>query len=197
VQVAKKVGYMKSQHMALSIFLATLTAVGAQITIPVSPVPFTLQTFFVLLAGLIGGARVGFLSIFIYLIMGAVGLPVFANLRGGWDVFLGPTGGYLIAFPFAAAIAGLIYRRVGLGKIHAAALASLSAEVIIYLVGVPWLAAWLSLSRGLSVLDSFSQAAALGMIPFLIWDTLKAALAIYISTRRQVVDATIRFLGQS
>lgn len=81
--------------MALSIFLATLTAVGAQITIPVSPVPFTLQTFFVLLAGLIGGARVGFLSIFIYLIMGAVGLPVFANLRGGWDVFLGPTGGYL------------------------------------------------------------------------------------------------------
>jgi biotin transport system substrate-specific component len=186
---------MKKQELALSILFAALTAVGAQITIPTTPVPFTLQTFFILLAGLVGGPRVGFLSIIIYLLMGAVGLPVFANLRGGWDVFLGPTGGYLVAFPLAAASAGLIYRRVGLGKLHAAALGAAGAEALIYLVGVPWLAAWLSFSRGLSTLDGLSQAATLGMIPFLIWDAVKALLAIYVSTRKQVVHAVTRYLG--
>jgi len=186
---------MKRQELALSILFAALTAVGSQITIPTSPVPFTLQTFFILLVGLLGGPKVGFLSIIIYLIMGAVGLPVFANLRGGYDVFLGPTGGYLLAFPLAAALAGFIYRRAGLGKLHTAALGAAGGEAIIYLIGVPWLAAWLSFSRGLPTIDSLSQAVALGMIPFLVWDAVKAVLAVYVATRRQVVQAVTRYLG--
>ncbi|MEM3031697.1 MAG: biotin transporter BioY, partial [Nitrososphaerota archaeon] len=158
---------MRRQELALSILFAALTAAASQITIPTSPVPFTLQTLLVLLTGMVGGPRVGFLAIIVYLLMGAVGLPVFANFRGGWDVFLGPTGGYLLAFPFAAALSGYIYRRIGLGRIVGAVAGAAGAEALIYLVGVPWLASWLSLSRGLPALDSLSQAAALGMIPFL------------------------------
>lgn len=127
--------------------------------------------------------------------MGAVGLPVFANFRGGWGVFLGPTGGYLLAFPFAAALSGYVYRRIGLGKIVGAVAGAAAAEALIYLVGVPWLAAWLALSRGLPAMDSLSQAAALGMIPFLVWDAVKAVVAVYVSTRRQIVDAVSRYVG--
>lgn len=87
---------------------AILTVAGARIEIPHQPVPFTLQTLAVLLAGGFLGMRNGLLSQIIYLIMGCAGLPVFAGGKIGLAVLLGPTGGYLMAFPLAASISGLL-----------------------------------------------------------------------------------------
>ena len=85
---------------------AALTAAGAQIEIPNSPVPFTLQTLFVLLSGALLGPRLGTVSMLAYLGAGAAGLPVFSSFGFGVARLLGPTGGYLLAFPAAAFVAG-------------------------------------------------------------------------------------------
>ena len=100
---------MTPRDLTLSAVLAALTAVCAQLsfTLPgISSVPFTLQVFAVVLAGLCLGARRGFVSQLVYPLPGVAGLPVFAQLRGGLSVLVGPTAGYLWAFPLAAAVAG-------------------------------------------------------------------------------------------
>src|SRR5215204_6140633 len=95
--------------MTRAALMAAVTAVAAQIAIPLpfSPVPFTLQVLGVILSGLLLGPRYGALAQAIYLLIGAVGVPVFAQFRGGLGVLLGPTGGYLLSYPIAAAVAGL------------------------------------------------------------------------------------------
>ena len=87
---------------------AGLTAIGAQIEIPHVPVPFTLQTFFVLLAGAFLGRRNGAISQLAYLAAGAAGLPVFSHFGFGFVKLIGPTGGYLLEFPVAAFVIGYI-----------------------------------------------------------------------------------------
>lgn len=89
---------------------AILTAIGAQIEIPNQPIPFTLQTFFVLLAGTFLGKRGGAISMSLYLILGASGLPVFSCSTFGLAKILGPTGGYLFSFPIAAFVVGYLTR---------------------------------------------------------------------------------------
>lgn len=85
-----------------------LTAVSAQIAVPVQPVPFTLQTMMVLLSGAFLGARDGAYSQIIYVFLGGIGLPIFANGSMGIAVLFGPTGGYLLAFPVAAFLVGFL-----------------------------------------------------------------------------------------
>src|ERR687897_3048574 len=94
--------------MTRSALMAAVTAVAAQIAVPLpfSPVPFTLQVLAVILSGLLLGPRYGALAQAIYLLIGAVGVPVFAQFKGGLGVLLGPTGGYLLSYPIAAAVAG-------------------------------------------------------------------------------------------
>ncbi|MGB2869294.1 MAG: biotin transporter BioY [Bacteroidota bacterium] len=87
---------------------AILTTIGAQVEIPHNPVPFTLQTFFVLLAGAVLGRRNGFLSMVSYLALGALGMPVFSGAGFGMAKLLGPTGGYLLAFPICAFVVGAL-----------------------------------------------------------------------------------------
>ena len=87
--------------------MAAVTAVAAQIAVPIPPVPFTLQVLAVILSGLLLGPRYGALAQAIYVLVGAVGVPVFAEFSGGLGVILGPTGGYLVSYPIAAAVAGL------------------------------------------------------------------------------------------
>ena len=88
-----------------------LTAIAAQFTIPVKPVPFTLQTVMVVLAGAFLGARYGAFSQLLYLLAGCIGLPVFAGVSFGFMQLLGPTGGYLLSFPIAAYIAGYMVEK--------------------------------------------------------------------------------------
>src|SRR5512147_2797212 len=95
---------------------AAVTAIAAQLEIPHQPVPYTLQTLAVLLAGGLLGWRNGALSMFLYLAAGIAGAPVFSGAGFGLIRLLGPTGGYLLAFPVAAAVVGwMVERRQGLG----------------------------------------------------------------------------------
>ncbi len=101
---------LKNESMVAQAFwvstFSILTALGAQVQIPHNPVPFTLQTFFVLLSGAMLGKRNGCLSMALYLLFGAVGLPVFSGAGFGLARIIGPTGGYLLAFPVAAFFVG-------------------------------------------------------------------------------------------
>jgi biotin transport system substrate-specific component len=91
-----------------ALVFAAVTGIGAQIEIPHSPVPFTLQTFFVLLSGALLGPWLGACSMFVYLSAGVAGLPVFSSLGFGLAPIIGPTGGYLLAFPAAAFTVGYL-----------------------------------------------------------------------------------------
>ncbi len=120
---------------------SALVALCAHIAIPLgfTPVPVTLQPFAVLLLGLLLGPRLGFAALALYLVEGASGLPVFnPHGPGGLLQLLGPTGGYLLAAPFAAALAGTIYR---LGKRPAvtAVLGALAGDALLLSVGALWL----------------------------------------------------------
>lgn len=149
---------------------ATATALSARIAIPLpgTPVPFTFQPLVVMLAGALLGARLGAASQVAYLAIGALGFPVFAA-GGGLAYLLGPTGGYLIANPFAAFVIGSLVRP-GMLKIIGALLAGLA---VIYAGGVAWLA----------IVASGSSAIAWGIAPFVAADLVKVLLAAVIVHR--------------
>ena len=150
---------------------AGLTAIGAQIVIPHEPVPFTMQTFFVLLAGAFLGGRNGSLSQLLYIAAGLVGVPVFAGASGGWLKLVGPSGGYLLSFPFAAMLIGLLLkeRRGYFWTLFSMALGLL----VIFAVGAAFL--------GIFYLHDLRLTLANGLFIFSWWDLLKlfAAVAIY------------------
>jgi len=117
-KAAGKMAYLVSAAKSSELFrifsFAILTAIGAQFTIPVKPVPFTLQVMFVMLSGAFLGAKNGAYSQLVYIALGVVGLPVFAQTGNGgfgFSQLFGPTGGYLLSFPLAAFLAGLLIKR--------------------------------------------------------------------------------------
>ena len=148
-------------------------ALSARISIPLpfTEVPVTGLTLGVLFTGAVLGSRRGALALLLYLIEGAAGLPVFAPsavLPPGIGRLLGPTGGYLIASPLAAAVAGLLEERGWDRRLLWTALAMLIANLLIYVVAIPWL----MLFKG-----SLSLALAQGMLPFIPGDLVKIAVA--------------------
>jgi biotin transport system substrate-specific component len=159
---------MKAREVALVAVFAALTALGGWLALPVpfSPVPFTLQVFFVLLAGSFLGAKLGSLSQIVYLLMGLIGLPVFSRGTAGLGVLLGPTGGYLVGFILAAGFVGLFANHE---KFWLRFLVMVLGVGLIYLLG----AAQLMLVAKLSWLKALS----VGVLPFLAFDILKAFLA--------------------
>jgi biotin transport system substrate-specific component len=162
-----------ARAVLLALLGSALLTVSAKVQVPFYPVPMTLQTLVVLLLGLALGWRLAFATVLLYLAEGAIGLPVFAGTpeKGiGLAYMLGPTGGYLIGFAFAAAVSGWIagHRRDLLALIGAV----LAGTATIYLFGLPWLAN----------IVGFQQAVALGLMPFLLGDLVKAALAVALGT---------------
>ena len=156
-------------------FALALTA-AAQITIPLpgTPVPFTLQPLVVVLAGLMLGPVAGATSMMLYLIAGAVGLPVFSPVGApGVLRFIGPTGGYLIAYPVAAWAAGTLgAKQQHLGRRFFAACVGIA---MIFVVGI----AHLTVYSG-----SMAQAVRLGITPFFLLDFVKALIAAAVSAPR-------------
>jgi len=147
--------------------LAALIAVGALIQIPIGPVPVTLQTFFIVLAGFILGPVSGAAAMLLYILAGAIGLPIFAGGKAGFAVLFGPTGGYLLGFVGTAYIAGL-------GK-HSKnnfmpLVWGLLGLACVYLVG------FLRLKFALDI--SFAKAAAIGIAPFIWGDLIKVVAAV-------------------
>ncbi|GAA1302935.1 MULTISPECIES: biotin transporter BioY [Streptomyces] len=148
---------------------AALTGIAAQIAVPVpgSPVPVTGQTFAALLVGTALGARRGFLSLAVYALVGMAGMPWFSEGTSGMGF---PSFGYVLGMLLAASVVGGLARRGGDRSVLRTAGTMVLGSAIIYAVGVPYLA----LATGMSA----SAAIAAGLVPFLIGDALKAALAM-------------------
>jgi biotin transport system substrate-specific component len=138
-------------------------AASAQITLPIWPVPATMQTLVVLLLGALGGSRLGAAAVLLYLAEGAMGLPVFAGGAGGPAALMGPTAGFLLGFVAAAWLAGLA--RGGLAR-QAGVL--LAAHLVLFVPGVAWLAQFTGLQ----------QAAMAGFVLFIPGTLVKTALAL-------------------
>jgi len=162
----------KLRWTVLSSLMAALAAVGAYIHIPIGPVPIVLTTLFVLLSGLLLGSRWGLISMSLYLLVGAIGMPVFAGGKGGFAHFFGPTGGYLFGFAFAACLTGFISER-SRGLLIWEIFAVMMGSLVIYGLGVPWLKMVTQMS--------WAKALMVGMVPFLIGDAVKASVAIILS----------------
>jgi biotin transport system substrate-specific component len=163
---------------ALGIVVAAgALALAAQVAFPIpgTPVPFTLQPFVVVLAGLLLGPADAAMAMVLYLVAGAAGLPVFAPMGApGIARLLGPTGGYLLAYPVAAAVAG----RLGAGRPSLATrvLAALAGMVTIHLGGLAQLAI---------ISGSLASAALAGVLPFAAADAVKAVVAAMLSGPRR------------
>ena len=154
--------------LRMTIFSALFTAliiVGAYLKIPFGPIPLVLANFFVLLAGAILGPRWGAASVGLYLLLGIVGLPVFAS-GSGIAYIAGPTGGFLIGYLPAAFAAALICRRERKHLVRDLT-GLIAGAAIIYLCGIPWLKVSLQMS--------WAKSFAVGMIPFLLGDAIKIA----------------------
>ncbi|WP_216328268.1 biotin transporter BioY [Deinococcus aestuarii] len=149
---------------------AALVALVAQVELPLKPVPVTLQTLAVLLVGAALGWKRGAASLTTYLLAGAAGLPVFAGGSAGLAKFVGPTGGYLLSYVFAAGLVGWLAQRYALDRtVRGTTLAMLAGSVVIYGLGLPWLSATTGL-KGQALLNA-------GLTPFLLGDALKLGLA--------------------
>lgn len=164
---------LSPRDMALTAMFTAITAVVAQISIPLpfSPVPFAMQILGVFLAGGILGSKLGALSQIVYLLLGAVGIPIFAQMHGGIGILLGPTGGYLISYPFAAAIIGYIMEKRR--DLKGAFLGMFLALCLIYTLGL----VQLKYVTGLDWKAAFQS----GVAPFIPFDLAKMSFAAFLS----------------
>ena len=150
---------------------AGLTALAAQFSFRIPPieVPFTLQTGVVLLSGGVMGAKLGASSQLLYLAVGALGAPIFAEGRGGMEVFTGATAGYLLGFIVASYVTGLLAEARQDRQILSGMAAFIVGSLVIYAFGVAGLMVNLEMD--------FGSAIANGVVPFVFWDLLKAMVA--------------------
>jgi len=172
----------RARHLALILLGALVIFLSAQVYIQRDPVPVTGQVFGVLLVGGALGLRRGFLATLVYVLIGAIGYPAFAEHKGGLDVIasfsggevhLGATGGYLIGFILAGSLVGFLAENGWDRNLRGSLGAMVLGDAVIYLVGVPWLA----IARNLSLPDAIAG----GFTPFIGWDALKilAAAALF------------------
>ncbi|MGI6745375.1 MAG: biotin transporter BioY [Acutalibacteraceae bacterium] len=169
---------MRTRDVTYIAVSAALICICSWIAVP-AVVPFTLQTFAVFLViGLLGGKR-GFFAVFVYLIIGALGVPVFSGFRGGLGTLLGSTGGYLIGFLFTAAVFWLITHFFGEGT-AALAIGMACGMIVCYAFGTMWFMIF-NLNEEKSV--QFFLTLLKCVIPFIIPDAIKIYLALKLSGR--------------
>lgn len=162
---------MKAKNMLWRAQLAAVTVLLSQIAIPFTPVPLNLAMVGVLLSGGLLGAKGGIESQLIFLLLGAIGLPVFAGWQGGISALIGPTGGFLLGYPLAAGLVGS-WKRSGFWNL---VLAMVGGTVVCYVCGTLWFA-WFTHT------DLWS-ALWLCVFPFLVGDIGKVFLASWIARR--------------
>jgi len=167
-----------AQQVALVVGASLFVALCARVTVPLpsTPVPLTVQNFGVLLVALLLGSRRGFAALALYLVEGAAGLPVFSpstlGLHGVSQI-LGPTGGFLMAYPLVAFLAGLVFEH-GKKSFARAALAALLSEILLFAGGLAWLYVFT---------HSLVKAAYLGLYWFLAAEVMKIMFAAAIAAR--------------
>ena len=165
-----------ARNVALVVGGSLLVALCARIAIPIpgTPVPLTVQNFGVLLVGLLLGSRRGFAALALYLAEGAIGMPVFSPTGpGGIAQLLGPTGGFLLAYPLVAWLAGYVMEH-GRKSFARAAMSGLLGEVVLFMGGLSWLAV---------LTHSVAQAFRLGLYWFLFAEVIKVLMAAGIAAR--------------
>lgn len=161
----------RTVKVAAVVFGSLLIAAATQIEVPFIPVPMTMQTFAVLLVGLLFGARLGAAAVLTYLAEAAIGLPVLSGAANMAMLVAKPaTTGYLVGFVGAAFVAGLIAERTG-GRLWGTALAALAGEVVLMALGVAFLA----------YLIGAEKAVTFGFLPFVLGDLLKIVLAVAVA----------------
>jgi biotin transport system substrate-specific component len=177
LEIAKQVAIA----IAASLFVALCARVA--VPLPFTPVPLTLQNFGVLTVGLLLGSRRGFAALALYLVAGTCGMPVFspAILGSGIAHILGPTGGFLMAYPLVAFVAGWIYERSskqsstqGSGRFGWAVLSAVAAELVLFAGGLSWLAV---------LTHSVSMAIKFGLYWFVFAEVIKVLMAAGVATR--------------
>ena len=159
-------GFNAMRAGLLALVGSLLVAVSAQIQVPMYPVPMTMQPFAVIVIGAAYGARLGAATLLLYMAEGALGLPVFAGMKGGATVLAGPTAGYIFGFVLAAGAVGWLAERGWDRNVFATVAAMTIGMALIYIPGVAWLA----------TLIGTEKAIAAGMLPFLVGDAVKIAL---------------------
>jgi len=171
--------FFSAQHLTYIALMTALIAVCSWISIPVFDVPYTLQTFAVFAAvGLLGG-RNGTIAILIYILLGAVGVPVFANFTGGFGVLFGSTGGYIIGFLASGLIYWLITKLLG-NRLLISAISYVVGLALCYAIGTIWFVVVYSKANGAI---GYSVALSWCVIPFIIPDLIKIALALLLTNR--------------
>ena len=165
---------IKPLYLIWCALFATITAVLSQIVVPIGPIPINLATFSVLTVGAILGKKMGAVSQLVYVLLGAVGIPVFSMFRAGLGVLLGPTGGYIIGYIAGAWVVGLLAEKSS-GKIHLLALAMLGGFATYMLLGTAW---YMFLTK-----STLLQALLTCVVPFLLGDMLKVAGAALLAHR--------------
>lgn len=166
------------RQVTIVVSASFFVALCARLTLPLpfTPVPLTMQNFAVLLVGLTLGSRRAFAALALYLAEGFMGMPVFSPTGpGSLAQLLGPTGGFLLAYPLVAGLAGWIMER-GNASFARAVAAGLAAEIVLFMVGISWL----------SILThSFAQAVRFGLYSFLFAEVIKIMAAAAIATQRR------------
>jgi biotin transport system substrate-specific component len=166
--------FLKNENIitrAIKIVLfVSLTIVGSKFVIPTQPVPFTLQTLFVLLSGAFLGKKDGFIAQSVYLLIGAIGLPVFAGPVAGIAKLFGPTGGYLLAFPIAAFITGYFFNKES--SLFSLLGTTLLATFTIYFFGI--------MQLNTLYLHNINNAILSGLAIFSVWEIVKMLAAVFI-----------------
>ncbi|NPV70744.1 MAG: biotin transporter BioY [Firmicutes bacterium] len=170
-----------ARSITVPAMFAAMMCASAAISIPLpgSAVPITFQVFVTLLAGAVAGPRAGTMAVIVYILLGSAGLPVFSMMRGGFSVLLGPTGGYLAAFPLATAVVGLLAgpsKRAGVARTLVSMIAGLA---VIYFVGTLRLA-WITGKPA-------GAAASVAVVPFIPLDTAKAVAAAVLAPRLRAI----------
>lgn len=182
--ITDKSSRLGTKDIALTALFVAVMAVCSWISIPAT-VPFTLQTFGVFLSvGLLGGKR-GSLAVLVYLLLGAVGLPVFSGFTGGIGHLLGPTGGYIIGFIFSALLMWLAERLFG-KSVAVLAVSMIAGLIVCYAFGTSWFMSVYTKNTG-----EIGLMTALGwcVIPYIIPDVAKIVLAVLLTRRlRPYVD---------
>ena len=164
---------MKTTQLVLCAFFAALSAVLSQIQIPIGPVPIALTHISIFMSAGLLGAKYGTISQLVYVLMGAVGIPVFSGFAGGMGVAAGPTGGFIAGYIGCALVTGLIIDRFG-RSLKSLIPAMYAGWVVTYALGVPWF---------MHVTNMPLAATLLYMAPFLPGDLLKTVLSAVLVKR--------------
>ena len=162
-------------NLRMTVYCALFTAliiVGAYISIPIpiSPVPVTLADFFVMVAGLFLGFKYGLLSVGLYLGLGILGFPVFANGTSGLAVLLGPTGGFLLGYLFLVATVGYMSSKIEKSSLIVDLIVILLGNVLLYILGITWLKIVLG--------TSWTASIAIGLTPFIPGTVIKIIVVL-------------------